>query len=83
AGSGGPHGHGGGGGHTGRIEGVDNAAELRDLIMDRVRRSRSAGLGDEAHHDGHDAAGGRGAMGAEHLAVLRAIRDDLRAARSA
>jgi membrane protein YdbS with pleckstrin-like domain len=32
------------------IEGVDNAEEIRQLIMDRVRATRSAGLGDEERH---------------------------------
>lgn len=65
--------------HTGLIEGVDNTARIRDLIMARVRQSRSAGLGDEAreHHEASRSA----APGwtAEHVAVLREIRDGLNA----
>ena len=32
--------------HSGRFEGVDNAAAIRDLILDRLRHYRDAGLGD-------------------------------------
>ncbi len=84
-GSGGPHGKGSGAqsGHTGRIEGVDNAHHIRDLIMTRVRASRSAGLGDEhpALSDSPRAAAQDGstspAWTPAHLAALRQIRDAL------
>lgn len=74
--------------HQGVIEGIGNAAEVRDLIMARVRASTSAGLGDE--HEGEPGAPNhRGAAHrtttpacpawtAEHLAALGAIRDELR-----
>lgn len=32
--------------HIGHLRGIDNAAEVRNLIMDRMRRLRSSGLGD-------------------------------------
>ncbi|MHB1307464.1 MAG: PH domain-containing protein [Limisphaerales bacterium] len=32
--------------HVGHFHGVDNAAEIRDLILERMRRLRDAGLGD-------------------------------------
>jgi membrane protein YdbS with pleckstrin-like domain len=66
--------------HTGLIEGVEDAARIRDLIMTRVRRSRAAGLGDEAHE--HEKASHPAGPGwtAEHVAVLREIRDGLRGA---
>lgn len=32
--------------HLGYFRGVDNAGEIRDLILDRVRRHRDSGLGD-------------------------------------
>jgi membrane protein YdbS with pleckstrin-like domain len=37
--------------HVGMFRGVDNAEEIRDLVRDRVRRHRDAGLGDpdDAH----------------------------------
>ncbi len=56
--------------HHGLIEGISHAAEIRDLILARLRRSRVAGLGDEPHH----LPAGAG-WSAEHLAVLREIRD--------
>ncbi|MBI2686300.1 MAG: PH domain-containing protein [Acidobacteria bacterium] len=34
------------GSHIARFAGVDNAVEIRDLIQDRLRRYRDAGLGD-------------------------------------
>lgn len=39
------HSH-GGGLHVGYLRGVDNAEELRTLILEHLRRSRDAGLGD-------------------------------------
>jgi len=55
--------------HQGLIEGIDNAQEIRTLILNRVRHSRSAGLGDElATPSGWTA---------EHIAALREIRDSL------
>ena len=54
--------------HRGLIEGIDNAIEIRDLILRKIRRSRSAGLGDEI-----PAAG----WSTEHATVLREIRDAL------
>jgi membrane protein YdbS with pleckstrin-like domain len=55
--------------HEGRIEGVDNALEIRNLILKRVRGSRAAGLGDETTY----AAG----WSSQHVAMLREIRDSL------
>lgn len=82
-GGGAGHGEGGkGGGVTNRhiavFEGVSNAAEIRDLILDRLRRYRDAGLGDpddEHHADAvvHSAGGSE----AEHAAardVLAEVR---------
>lgn len=57
--------------HLGMIEGIDNAQELRALIMGRLRQSKSAGLGDEEHAEAAHAPG----FTAEHIAVLREIRD--------
>ena len=55
--------------HQGLIEGVDNADEIRNLLLSRLRKSQSAGLGDEAH--------GTLEWSAEHIGVLREIRDEL------
>lgn len=72
-----PHGPVGGTGHVGLLEGVDNANELRELIMEKVRRSRGAGLGDERHDD-RVPRPARPAFGREHVDALRAIRDEVR-----
>jgi uncharacterized membrane protein YdbT with pleckstrin-like domain len=60
--------------HHGLIDGVSHAAQVRDLILSRLRQSRTAGLGDEGER--HESA----AWTPEHLAVLREIRDLARAA---
>ncbi len=60
--------------HQGLIEGIADAQRIRDLLLKRLRRSRSAGLGDEAA----DHAETRPAWSPEHLAALRGIRDAVR-----
>ncbi len=63
------------GGHHGLIEGIDNAAEIRDLILSRLNRSKSAGLGD----DSRDAEVRRGSgFSHAHIAALREIREAVR-----
>ena len=42
--------------HTGIFHSVDNATEIRDLILERLRKFRQAGLGDPDDH--HDHLGG-------------------------
>lgn len=59
--------------HVGLIEGVDNAADIRDLILGHLRQSRTAGLGDE-HGPARLVAAAPGWSG-ERLALLREIRD--------
>lgn len=72
--------HGNTSGNAAILEGVDNPAELRALIMERVRASRSAGLGDEAAPSIIGPSGGRGStLSPAHLSVLREVRDGLRA----
>ncbi len=72
----GPGGKGGGGDHLGRIEGVDNAHQIRDLIMTRVRASRSAGLGDDPHRaESNQQSSSDRAWTPAHLTELRRIRD--------
>lgn len=41
------------GSHTGRFEGVDNAREIRDLILERLKRYRDSGLGDPDDRHAH------------------------------
>jgi membrane protein YdbS with pleckstrin-like domain len=53
--------------HQGVIEGIDDANAIRNQILMRVRRSASAGLGDE-----HTSAIG---WSPAHVALLREIRD--------
>jgi len=86
-GGGGPHGKGGQGSssHTGIIEGVSNAPEIRDRILARLRQSKTGGLGDDDHppHPGERARGDQqqlaaGGWSAAHIAALREIRDALR-----
>ena len=57
--------------HAGLIEGIAEAAQIRDSIMSHVRNNASSGLGDEDHID----AGGHGGWTPQQLAVLRDIRD--------
>ena len=56
--------------HHGRIEGVANAHEIRDLILQQLRKSKDAGLGDDS-----PAHAAQSAWRPEHVAVLREIRD--------
>lgn len=77
--------------HTGVFQGVEQAAEIRDLILDRLRQFRAAGLGDPDDHG--EAAGaifppalpcgeGEPTLSAARvlLAEARALRQALRAA---
>lgn len=65
------------GAHVGVLQGLDDAEQVRDTILDRVRRSRTTGLGDE-HVATHPYHGPRFVDSAAHLAVLREIRDQAR-----
>lgn len=71
--------------HMAVVEGVADAPRIRDMIMARVRASRSAGLGDERPAARRPAAARLAAAAdapgwtAEHIAVLRQIRDELAA----
>ena len=63
------HPHGSSGTHSGLIEGVAEASDIRDSIMSQVQRGQSTGLGDEA------IPGSSAGLSAMHLRVLREIRD--------
>ena len=67
--------------HRGLIEGVSDAARIRDLILARVRRSRAAGLGDDALHELRELvpSANHTVWSTEHVAALREIRDAARA----
>lgn len=79
-------GGGGGGGegasaattHVGHIEGVADAPRIRDLVMSRVRESRTAGLGDErVSSEARHATVSQPAWSPAHLQALREIRQGL------
>jgi membrane protein YdbS with pleckstrin-like domain len=59
------------GAHHGLIEGIDNAQEIRDLILSRLQKSRSAGLGDEEDESPQRSS----VWTSTHLQCLREIRD--------
>jgi membrane protein YdbS with pleckstrin-like domain len=64
------------GAHVGILQGLDDGEAVRDLILDRVRRTRTAGLGDERPAAALSAPSAAvPAFSAAHLAVLREIRD--------
>ncbi|MEX2219680.1 MAG: PH domain-containing protein [Phycisphaerales bacterium] len=70
----GPHGQKpGGGGHLGMIEGVADAQAIRDRILERVKRSRTAGLGDE--REGSARGDGPRDGGLSSPAVAAALRE--------
>ena len=60
--------------HQGLIEGVAKPDEIRELILQQLRTSTSAGLGDEDEH--HRAS--EHSWPEEHLGVLTDIRDSVR-----
>jgi len=68
----------GGGMHAGTLRAVDNAEQVRDLILERLRRLRDAGLGDpdDRHHASVPDAGADSLRAAarELLAEARALR---------
>jgi membrane protein YdbS with pleckstrin-like domain len=83
-GSSGAHSHGGEGGagigasmHTGTLRAVDNAEQVRDLILDRLRRFRDAGLGDPDDAQAHAPTPGALDAARELLAETRALRRSL------
>ena len=65
--------------HVGLVEGLARAEQVRDVIMNRVRRSRRAGLGDE-RPDLERATSPT--WSPAHIEALRAIRDEVLALRS-
>jgi membrane protein YdbS with pleckstrin-like domain len=81
AGGGARHGKGEGsssaGAHVGVLQGLDEAEAIRDVILDRVRRTRSAGLGDERAAT-PSSVGSAAGFSPAHLRVLREIRDGAR-----
>lgn len=69
----GPHGSQTGFSHQGLLEGLAEARTIRDLIMNRLKNSKSAGLGDDEEQQPH-ASG----WTSKQVAVLTEIRDLIR-----
>lgn len=65
--------------HTGIFHGVDNANEIRDLILERLRLFRAAGLGDP--DDAREAVAAT-LPGARHVLALTAADELLAEARA-
>ncbi len=63
--------------HHGIIEGIANAAEVRDRILARLKHSKSAGLGDEQHAGARSTKSAAITWSPAHLATLREIRGEL------
>lgn len=59
--------------HRGLIEGVADAPRIRDLLLSRLRASRTAGLGDES-----PVAARVPSWSSTHISLLRGIRDSVR-----
>ncbi len=68
--------------HTGVFHSVGNANEIRDLILERLRRFRQAGLGDPDDHGPPPAVALPAASG-DALAAARRLLTEARALRSA
>jgi membrane protein YdbS with pleckstrin-like domain len=77
-GGGGDPKHGGGRGHVARLEGLSNATEIRDLLVERLRQYRDSGLG-EPHLDDH---GRQQIDGSATLAAARAVLNEVRELRA-
>lgn len=58
--------------HRGLIQGVADAARIRDQILSRLRQTRSSGLGDEHDEQPHATSA---AWSPQHIGLLREIRD--------
>jgi hypothetical protein len=68
--------------HTGILRAVDNAEQVRDLILDRLRRLRGAGLGDPDDRERHPRASGPDGSVELLRAAAREVLDAARALRS-
>ncbi|MEO5762399.1 MAG: PH domain-containing protein [Vicinamibacteria bacterium] len=71
--------------HMGRFEGVANADEIRNLILERLRRFRQAGLGDPDDKHAHDTDHGHEAsaqLAVSHLSTDEAVHELLAEARA-
>ena len=62
------------GGHVARFEGVDNAPEIRDFILARLRQYRDSGLGEKDHSRSSAFSQGSQAAAQVVLTEARALR---------
>lgn len=69
--------------HTGVFHSVENATEIRDLILERLRQFRQAGLGDPDDHQHHDVAPVVGAEPGDALAAAQELLAETKALRAA
>ena len=70
--------------HTGIFHSVNNANEIRDLILDRLRQFRQAGLGDPDDHNHHaDPPAAVEATPSDALAAAHEVLAEVRALRAA
>jgi hypothetical protein len=72
--------------HTGIFHSVNNANEIRDLILGRLREFRQAGLGDpddHGHHGAVPAAASGDASSGDAVAAAREVLAEARALRAA
>lgn len=69
--------------HEAVFHGVDNAGELRDLILDRLRRYREAGLGDPDDHPAPPASDLTAVPAGDALAAAREVLAEAKALGSA
>jgi hypothetical protein len=83
-GGGGDHEKGGGDSlHTGVFHGVDNAGDIRDLILERLRLFRETGLGDpeDARHASEATSAPPATVGPDALAAAQELLQEARALR--
>ena len=84
-GSGGHYNHEGSDMHTGLFHSVTNAEEIRDLIIERLRRFRAAGLGDPEEKGSVETAllGDQPPVSVEAIAAAHELAAEARALRAA
>jgi membrane protein YdbS with pleckstrin-like domain len=61
-------------GHVARFEGLDNAPEIRDFILGRLREYRDSGLGEKDHSHSSNLSEGSHAAALAVLTEARALR---------
>lgn len=69
--------------HTGVFHSVENAPEIRDLILERLRRFRQAGLGDPDDHQHHEVEPVVGAAPGDALSAAQELLAETKALRAA